>query len=180
MQADNATGGLFRVARLFAVRTNGPDPSSIPAIAGEALWTNRYRRALATADFMGEYGGFQFRTRGSLGAGDDLPLAAELVLGGLGGFPGLMPGERRGDRMGFVSAALAHPLVGPLYWRVDVGRGWTNLVNESAAALGTQQAEGWVTGADAGIAADTPLGPLTISYGVATGGSRVFKLRIGG
>jgi len=40
--------------------------------------------------------------------------------------------------------------------------------------------EGWVTGADVGIAADTPLGPLTISYGVATGGSRVFKLRIGG
>jgi len=180
MQADNATGGLFRVARLFAVRTTGPDQSSIPAIAGEALWTNRYRRALATADFMSEDRGFQLRTRGSLGAGDDLPLAAELVLGGLGGFPGLMTGERRGDRMGFASAALAHPLVGSLYWRIDVGRGWTNLVNKNASALGTQQAEGWVTGADAGIAADTPLGPLTISYGVATGGSRVFKLRIGG
>jgi NTE family protein len=180
MHADNATGGLFRVARLFAVRTNGPDQSSIPAIAGEALWTNRYRRALATADFIGEYGGFQLRTRGSLGAGDDLPLAAELVLGGLGGFPGLMTGERRGDHMGFVSAALAHPLVGSLYWRVDVGRGWTDLLNENAAALGTEQAEGWVTGADLGIATDTPLGPLTISYGVATGGSRVFKLRIGG
>jgi hypothetical protein len=39
---------------------------------------------------------------------------------------------------------------------------------------------GWVTGGDAGLAADTPIGPLTISYGVATAARRVFKLRVGG
>ena len=181
MQFDNATGGLLRVARLFAVRTSGPDQSSIPAIAGELLATNRYRRGLATADLIAERANFQIRTRGSFGAGSrDLPLAAELILGGPGGFPGLMLAERRGDRMAFAAAALAHPLVGALYWRVEVGRGWTSLASDTLAALGIPQAEGWVTGGDAGIAADTPLGPLTVSYGVATGGRRVFKLRIGG
>jgi len=90
-----------------------------------------------------------------------------------------MLGERRGDRMAFTAVALSHPLIGSLYWRFDAGRGWTWLANDTSSALGPTQAAGWVTGADAGIAADTPLGPLTISYGVATSGRRVFKLRIG-
>jgi hypothetical protein len=171
---------MLRVARLFAVRTNGPDQSSIPTISGELLATNRYRRALATADLIAEHAEYQLRTRGSLGAGHDLPLAAEPILGGPGGFPGLMLGERRGDRMAFAAIALAHPLVGSLYWRFEGGRGWTWLANDTSATLGTPQAAGWVTGIDAGVAADTPLGPLTISYGVATGRRRVFKLRIGG
>jgi len=179
MHSDNATGGLLRAARLFAVRTSGPDQTSIPHVAGELLATNRYRRGLVSADFITERAGFQLRTRGALGGGTDLPLSAELVLGGAGGFPGLMTGERRGDRMAFASVALAHELIGPLYWRFDAGRGWSDLVTEPATSLGTPQAEGWVTGADVGIAADTPLGPLTISYGVSTGGRGVFKLRIG-
>ena len=175
--ARNATGGLVRAARLFAVRTNGPDQSSIPVIAGEFLWTNEYHRALATADLMLERRGFQLRTRGSYGAGSDLPVSSQLVLGGAGGFPGLMTGERRGDRAAFASAALSHILAGSLYWRVDVGRGVTRLLGDSAS-LGTR-ARGWITGADAGVAADTPLGPLTVSYGVSSGGRRVFKLRVG-
>ena len=179
MHENNATGGVLRATRLFAVRTSGPDQSSIPAIAGELLWTNRYRRGLASADLLTERNGFQLRTRGSLGTGRALPLSAELVLGGITGFPGLMTGERRGDRMAFVSAAVTHSLVGPLYWRVDAGRGWTALVEASPTTLGAPQAEGWVTGVDAGLAADTPLGPLTVSYGVSTGGRRIFKLRIG-
>lgn len=179
MTFDNATGGLFRAARLYAVRTNGPDQSSIPNIAGEVLATNRYRRGLLSADLITERAGFYLRTRGSLGAGIDLPLSTELVLGGPGGFPGLMTGERRGDHMAFASVALSHELAGPLYWRFDAGRGWTSVATEPLLSLGTPQAEGWVSGADLGIAADTPLGPLTMSYGVSTGGRGVFKLRIG-
>ena len=175
----SATGGLLRAARVFNVRTTGPDQSSLPSIAGELLWTDRYRRALVNADIMLERGGVQLRPRGSLGAGRDLPLAAQLVLGGRGGFPGLMLGERRGDRASFASLAVAHPLVGPLYWRVDVGRGHTRLLSPPTSTLPPLQAQGWVTGVDGGIASDTPLGPLTISYGVSTGGRRVFKLRIG-
>jgi hypothetical protein len=45
--------------------------------------------------------------------------------------------------------------------------------------LATPEAEGWITGADFGLAADTPLGPATISYGISTSGQRVFKLRVG-
>ncbi|HKW46724.1 MAG TPA: patatin-like phospholipase family protein [Gemmatimonadaceae bacterium] len=179
MSFDNATGGLLRAARLFAVRTGGPDQSSIPNIAGELLATNRYRRGLLSADLLTERAGFYLRTRGALGGGTDLPLSAELVLGGPGGFPGLMTGERRGDHMAFASVALSRELGGPLYWRFDAGRGWTSLESAPTTSLGAAQAEGWVTGADIGIAADTPLGPLTMSYGVSTGGRGVFKLRIG-
>ncbi|HEY2376767.1 MAG TPA: patatin-like phospholipase family protein [Gemmatimonadaceae bacterium] len=179
MVSDNATGGLLRAARLFAARTSGPDQSSIPAIAGELLVTNRYRRGLLSVDLISERAGFYVRTRGALGGGNDLPLSAEPVLGGVGGFPGLMTGERRGDRMAFASVALSHDFIGSLYWRFDAGRGWTQLVAEPTTSPETAQAEGWVSGADIGIAADTPLGPLTISYGVSTGGRGVFKLRIG-
>lgn len=175
-----AAGGLLRAARLFAVRTSGPDQSSQPSIAGELLWTDRYRRGLVTSDFMVARDGFQLRPRGSLGAGRDLPLAAQLVLGGPVGFPGLMAGERRGDRAAFAALAIAHPLVGPLYWRLDVGRGHTRLLSVPDTGAAALQAQGWISGADAGLASDTPLGPLTISYGVSTGGRRVFKLHVGG
>lgn len=175
-----AAGGLLRVARAFAVPTVGPDQSSLPALTSELLWTDRYRRALATADVVLVRDGFELRPRASLGSGHDLPLSAQLVLGGPAGFPGLMPGERRGDRAAFISMALAHRLVGPLNWRVDVGRGHTRLLALPAATPAALEAQGWVTGADAGVASETPLGPLTISYGVSNRGRRVFKLHVGG
>jgi NTE family protein len=175
-----AAGGLFRVARVLQVPTSGPDQSSIPSISGELLWTDRYRRALVTSDLVMERYGFQIRPRASLGAGRDLPLSAKLVLGGPAGFPGLMPGERRGDRAGFAAFALAHALIGPLYWRVDVGRGRTRLLGLPTSPPSWLEAQGWVTGGDGGIASDTPLGPLTVSYGVSSGGRRVFKLHVGG
>lgn len=175
-----AAGGVLRVARVFPVRTDGPDQTSLPSITGELLWTDRYRRALVTSDVVVERYGFQLRPRASLGSGHDLPLSAQLVLGGPAGFPGLMPGERRGDRAGFASLAIAHPIIGPLYWRIDVGRGHTRLLQASPSIVGALQAQGWVTGADAGLASDTPLGPLTISYGLSSGGRKVFKLHVGG
>jgi predicted acylesterase/phospholipase RssA len=173
-------GGLARAARVFRPRTSGPDQSSIPSIAGELLWTDRYRRALATADVIVERAGFQIRPRASLGAGHDLPRLAQLVLGGPSGFPGLMPDERRGDRASFASLGIAHPLLGPIYWRVEAGRGHSRLLGAPASTVAALEAQGWVSGIDAGLASDTPLGPLTISYGVSSGGRRVFKLHVGG
>lgn len=175
-----AAGGLLRAARVLRARTSGPDQSSIPSVAGELLWTDRYRRALATADVIVERAGFQLRPRASLGAGYDLPRLAQLVLGGPPGFPGLMPGERRGDRASFATLGIAHPIVGPLYWRVDAGRGHTRLFATPSPTVSALEAQGWVNGIDAGIASDTPLGPLTISYGVSSGGRRVFKFHVGG
>jgi predicted acylesterase/phospholipase RssA len=176
----SAAGGILRVARTFAVRTTGPDQSSLPSITGELLWTDRYRRTLGTADLVIERAGFQFRPRAAIGAGRDLPLAAKLSLGGLPGFPGLMPSERRGDRVAFATLGVAHPLVGPLYWRVDVGRGHTRVFHDSTSTFATVEEQGWVTGLDAGLAADTPLGPLTLSYGVSSGDRRILKLHVGG
>lgn len=175
-----AAGGMLRVARVFGARTSGPDQSSLPSVAGELLWTDRYRRALGTADVIIERGGFQLRPRASFGAGRDLPLAAKLVLGGPAGFPGLMPGERRGDREAFAALAVAHPLIGPVYWRLEAGRGRTRVFGDSTPTFAAVEARGWVSGVDAGLAADTPLGPLTISYGISSGDRRVFKLHLGG
>jgi hypothetical protein len=174
-QSETAVGGLFRVARLWAPRTSGPDQSTPPAVVGELLWTDHYRRALASADLITEHFGFQLRPRASFGAGRALPLAAQLQLGGSLGFPGLLPDERRGDRAGFATLAVSHALLGPIHWRVEAGRGYTRWITPSPVLTG-----GWVSGADAGLAADTPIGPLTLSYGVATAARRVFKLRVGG
>jgi predicted acylesterase/phospholipase RssA len=174
-QSETAAGGLFRVARLWAPRTSGPDQSTPPAIVGELFWTDHYRRALASADLITEQFGFQLRPRASFGAGRALPLSAQLRLGGSLGFPGLLPDERRGDRAGFAALAISHALLGPIHWRVEVGRGYTQWIAPSPVLTG-----GWATGAEAGLAADTPIGPLTISYGVATAARRVFKLRVGG
>ena len=174
-QSVTAAGALFRVARLWAPRTSGPDQSTPPTLVGELLWTDHYRRALASADVITEYHGFQLRSRASFGAGRALPIGAQLRLGGSLGFPGLMPDERRGDRAGFATLALSHPLLGPVHWRVEAGRGYTHWVTPSPLLAG-----GWVSGADAGLASDTPIGPLILSYGVATSARRVFKLRVGG
>ena len=169
--AEDAMGGVLRVARVFPQRTTGPDQSSVPGVAGELLWTDRYERAVASADFMTDWRRFQLRTRGSLGAGRQLPLSALLRLGGSLGFPGLMPGERLGEHVGFASVAVSHPLLGPVYGFAELGRGY--------AQSGHVAPNPWVTGGEIGLASDTPIGPLTISYGVATVASRVFKLRIG-
>jgi hypothetical protein len=171
-EAEAAAGGVLRVARIFPQRTTGPDQSSVPSVAGELLWTDRYQRAIASADLMSEGAGFQLRTRASLGVGHRLPLSALLRLGGPSGFPGLMPGERRGDRVGFASVALSHPLLGPVNALVEGGRGY-------ARSDDTLVPNAWVTGGEIGVASDTPIGPLVITYGVATPARRVFKLRIG-
>ena len=173
-----ATGGLLRVARLFPPRTTGPDQSSLPGLAGELVWTDHYWRGLATADLMTERYGFQLRTRGTIGAGQRLPLPAQLTLGGSLGFPGLMLDERRGDRAASLSVAVARVLLGPLHWRVEAGRGYTRLPDQTPP--GVVPAQGWVSGADVGIASDTPLGPFVLSFGMATGSRRVVKFRVGG
>ena len=40
-------------------------------------------------------------------------------------------------------------------------------------------AEGWVSGGEAGLTTDTPLGPFLIGYGIATTDRPVFKIRLG-
>jgi hypothetical protein len=40
-------------------------------------------------------------------------------------------------------------------------------------------ASGWVSGGELGLAADTPIGPFLIGYGLASTGRPVFKIRLG-
>ena len=171
--AQTAVGGVLRLARVFPPRTSGPDQSTVPGIAGELLLTDRYRRAVATADIMTEAAGFHLQSRASFGVGRQLPLSAQLRLGGSLGFPGLMPNERQGERVGFASVAVSHALVGPVHWHVEAGRGYARSDDSFLAP------NPWVSGGEIGLASDTPLGPVSVSYGVATVARRVFKLRIG-
>ena len=76
---------------------------------------------------------------------------------------------------GFATLAISHVLMGPVHWRVEGGRGYTRWITPLPLLTA-----GWVSGADVGLAADTPIGPLILSYGVATTARRVFKLRVGG
>jgi predicted acylesterase/phospholipase RssA len=173
-----ATGGVLRLARLFTPRTSGPDHSTVPAIVGELLWTDHYRRALISTDLMTERRGFELRFRGSAGAGRHLPVPAELTLGGPLGFPGVLTGERRGDHVGFASLAISRAVIGPVHWRVELGRGYAGWTDETPTGV-VRNAEPWVRGLDAGIASESPIGPFTLSFGVANGPRRVLKLRVG-
>jgi hypothetical protein len=173
-----ATGGVLRLARLFTPRTSGSDQSTVPAMVGELLWTDHYRRALISTDLMTEHRGFDFRVRGSAGAGRHLPALAELALGGPLGFPGLLIGERRGDHVGFASLAISRAVIGPVHWRVEAGRGYTGWSDETPVGV-VRGAEPWVSGLEAGIASESPIGPFTLSLGVANGPRRVLKLRVG-
>ena len=38
---------------------------------------------------------------------------------------------------------------------------------------------GWVRGAELGLVTDTPLGPFSIAYGIASTDRPVFKIRLG-
>jgi NTE family protein len=174
-----AVGGLFRAARFFALPSSGPDLSSVPTVAGEALWADRYRRFAIQADVRLSAGPLVLRPRGGFGWGEALPLTALFTLGGQQGFPGLRIGERRGDQFAFASLAMLRRIRGPVYGRVEIGRGRTAIAHAANPALLTTAAEGWVSGGEVGLATDTPLGPFLIGYGIATTDRPVFKIRLG-
>lgn len=175
----HALGGMVRAARWFAVPAVGPDVSAVPTIAGEALWLDRYRRALATADLRFERGEFVLRPRAAVGWGRDLPLDAQFVLGGVSGFPGLRTGERRGDRVASASLAALRNVYGPFYMQVEAGAGYTTLEHSRPFAGLDQMGRGWVQGVELGITSDTPFGSFFIGAGVATTDRPVFKVSLG-
>jgi predicted acylesterase/phospholipase RssA len=172
-------GGLVRVARLFSLPSAGPAVSEVPMVAAEALWLDRYRRADLHVDLQIELGRFVLRPRGAAGWGASLPLATLFSLGGVRGFPGLRTGERRGDRVAFASLAVLRQLRGPLYARVEAGHGRTVLADVWRPEATADAATGTVSGAEIGLAADTPFGSFLLGYGVASNGRPVFKIRLG-
>jgi predicted acylesterase/phospholipase RssA len=175
----HALGGMVRAARWFAVPAVGPDVSSVPTIAGEALWLDRYRRADATADLRFQRGELVLRPRAEVGWGRDLPLDAQFVLGGAQGFPGLRTGERRGDRVVSASVAALRNVYGPFYLQVEAGAGYTALEHSRPFDGIALMGRGWVQGVEMGLSSDTPFGSFFIGAGVATTDRPIFKVSLG-
>jgi predicted acylesterase/phospholipase RssA len=174
-----AFGGMARAARWFTPPANGPDLNTIPAVAAEGLWLDRYRRFDLNADLRFQRGEFILRPRAAAGWGDRLPLDAQFILGGPQGFPGLRTGERRGDRLAFASVSAMRAFAGPFYLRGEAGGGYTALAHSRPVEGLPDAGRGWVQGVELGVASDTPFGPFAIAVGVATTDRPVFKISLG-
>jgi hypothetical protein len=175
----HALGGMVRAARWFAVPAVGPDVSTVPTIASEVLWLDRYKRADAMADLRFQRGELVLRPRAAIGWGRDLPLDAQFVLGGARGFPGLRTGERRGDRAVSASIEALRNVYGPFYLRVEAGAGYTALEHSRAFDGLDRMGRGWVQGVELGFASNTPFGAFSIGVGVATTDRPVYKVSLG-
>lgn len=174
-----SAGAMLRAANIFSAPAVGPHPYRLPMAAVEAFWMDRYYRAGVEADLHVQVGDVTLRPRGALGWGEELPLAAQYTLGGNRGFPGLQVHERRGNRVGYAALQAAHPIVGALHATLEFGAGFTSAARSRLPLLMDGAATGNVFGGDLGLAASTPLGPLSISYGIASNDRPVFKLRLG-
>jgi NTE family protein len=159
-------GGLVRVSSGPRYRPNG--------IWGEGVLTNAYRRVAVEVRHTIHLGArVDAAPEVRFGWGKDLPLQRTFPLGGLDGFPGLNIGERRGDREAMAQLVLRRPILGPVHLRLTAASGQT-AVGGSTLPRGR-----WVSGGRAGLGADTPIGPIRVEYGVATGGRNGVFLRLG-
>lgn len=174
-----AVGALLRAVHTFTPRSGGPDQNLVPIIALEAMWATRYQRLGMEAELDLRAGDLVLRPRGAAGWSDGLPLGAQFMLGGPRGFPGLRIGERRGDRQAFGSLTVLRRVAGSLFARAEVGGGRTILLEPLRAGVMLGAGQGWVRGAELGLVTDTPLGPFSIAYGIASTDRPVFKIRLG-
>lgn len=140
---------------------------------GEALVTQAYSRIEGDARKALPVAGFRLTPEIRFGWGRHLPLMSTFMLGGSDGFPGLNIGEIRGDRELYASFQVAHQLVGPVEMRLTAASG-------QAAFGGPTLPEGrWQAGGRIGLAAETPIGPIRVEYGVARHQRNGFFVRLG-
>jgi NTE family protein len=158
-------GGTLRVIRAT--------PGVGREVRVEATWTGIYRRAALEAETTTHLGVVQLTPRLRLGWGDRLPLHLAFPLGGDEGFPGLHIGERRGNREAMAGAAISMPLLAPGLARFELA------VGRTASAGGLLGSGGWVGGVRAGLAAETPVGPVRFEYGYGTEDRGAVYVRLG-
>jgi len=108
-----------------------------------------------------------------IGWGRRLPLQYSFPLGGTDGFPGMHIGELRGNREAMGGAELTVQLKGAV---VLVLEGATGRAATGGPLL---DSDGWVAGARAGVGADTPIGPMRVDYGFASGNRHALRVRLG-
>ena len=118
-------------------------------------------------------GGFNFRPYARAGWGRGLPVQYTFPLGGTEGFPGLHLGELRGDREAVAGIETTFRIGGPLVLLGEVATG------RSANGGALLDGDGWIAGVRVGVGADTPVGPMRIEYGVASGGRDALMVRLG-
>ena len=178
-EGDQALGAMARALHTLPAPAGGPDPNRVPYVALEAMWLNEYHRVHGQAELEFHLGKLILRPRGAGGWSDGLPLGAQFVLGAPRDFPGLRPGERRGDRYAFGSLALIRRVAGPLFGRLEAGGGRTSFVEPLEAGVVDDAGQGWVRGIDIGLVTDTPLGPISLAYGLSSTDRSVLKVRFG-
>jgi len=102
-----------------------------------------------------------------------VPISEKFTLGGGDNFYGLFDEEFKGDKMFLGSLGLRFRFFRRLYWtlRYDMGEVWSKL--ESIKLKNLKHAFG------SSLALDTPLGPLELSYGVATNKWDKFYFKLG-
>jgi len=161
----NAFGGFLSLSSGPRYRLSG--------LWGEAAFTRAYSRVEANARRAFPLAGFRFTPEVRFGWGRHLPLMNTFLLGGTEGFPGLNIGELRGDRELFASFNVAHQLLGPVEVRLTAASG-------QAAFGGPTLPRGrWQAGGRIGLAAETPIGPIRVEYGLAREERNGFFVRLG-
>jgi len=165
--------GIERSTLGAALQVTRESQSGIRQTEASLVWTRLYQRAALDGEVYGRIGPVRLRPRVRLGWGEDLPLQATFPLGGDDGFPGLHIGERRGDREIFLDLLLTYPLKAPFVGRLEAAAG------RSATGGDLVTGDGWVGGARIGLGAETPVGPVRVEYGLATGGRSAFFVRLG-
>jgi NTE family protein len=138
----------------------------------DAAWTSSYSRAFAQVQLPWGTRRYGFRSLIRAGAGTDLPLQLTFALGGSAGFPGIQPSELRGSNEVSGQVELWYRLVGPLEAQLDLGGG---SISEEGDFMG---GDSWLGGVRVGLGATTPLGPVKVGYGWATGGREALLVRV--
>jgi predicted acylesterase/phospholipase RssA len=155
------------------VRVTGATRQQGRVLLAEASWTGMYRRVAFDGMVTGRIGLVRLVPRLQLGWGSGLPLQLGFPRGGEDGFPGYHIGERRGRRVAMGSLLFVVPIKGPLLGRLELATGNTG------AASPPFPGGGWTAGARAGVAAETPVGPVRFEYGMALRGRDAFLVRLG-
>ena len=138
----------------------------------EASWTSSYSRAFLQVQLPWSTSRYGVRSLFRAGAGSDLPLQLTFALGGSAGFPGIEPSELRGSTELSGQVELWYRVMGPLEAQLDVGGG---SISEEGDFFG---GDSWLGGVRVGVGAKTPLGPVKVGYGWATGGRDALMVRV--
>jgi predicted acylesterase/phospholipase RssA len=161
----NGLGGFLSISSGPRYRPSG--------LWGDATLTSAYTRLAVEGRRAFAVAGFRLTPELRFGWGRRLPLMSTFMLGGTDGFPGLNIGELRGDRELYARFTIARRFLGPVELRFTAASGKT------AYGGPTFPIGRWQAGGRVGLAADTPIGPIRVEYGIARHQRNGFFVRLG-